>query len=38
MLKRLETRWKSGNIGDAYAIVKLDRQITQLEKKIRALA
>jgi hypothetical protein len=37
MRKRLKAKWDSGSIGDANAIVRLDRQMKELKKKIRAL-
>jgi len=37
MLKRLEARWDKGNLVDPQEIVKLDRQIKEIRKKIHAL-
>jgi hypothetical protein len=34
MLKRLEARWNSGNIGGPHEIVKLDRQMKHIRKKL----
>jgi hypothetical protein len=33
MLKRLEAKWDSGNVGDPYEIVKLDRQMKELRER-----
>jgi hypothetical protein len=37
MLKRLEAKWDSGNIGGPQEIITLDRQMKELKKKIQAL-
>jgi hypothetical protein len=37
MLNRLEAKWNIGNFGDPHEIVRLDRQMKELKKKIRAL-
>jgi hypothetical protein len=37
MLKRLEAKWNSGNIGDPNAIIRLDRQMKEIRKRINAM-
>jgi hypothetical protein len=37
MLKRLKAKWDKGNFGDPQEIVKLDRQMKELRKKIQAM-
>jgi hypothetical protein len=37
MLKRLSTKWDSGSISSPQEIVKMDRQMKELKKKIQHL-
>ena len=38
MLKKIEARWDSGSVGNPEEIVKLDRQMKELKRKIRTLS
>jgi hypothetical protein len=37
MLEKLEARWHSGNLGGPQEIVKLDKQMKELRKRIMAM-
>jgi len=37
MLKRLEAKWESGNTGDSHELMRMDKQMKEIRKKIHAL-